>query len=55
MIVDMKSLSKEELIEMNKRAIDQITKLVEEKQVLEEAIKKACLENNIQYIRGLVK
>lgn len=55
MIVEMKNLSKEDLIDINKKAIAQISKLVEEKQVLEDAIKKACFENNIQYVRGLVK
>lgn len=46
MIVDMSRLSKEELIEMNKRAIVQITKLVEERQKLENQISKLVDENN---------
>lgn len=45
MIVDMSRLSKEELIEMNKRAIVQIAKLVEEKQKLEKQISKLADEN----------
>ena len=46
MIIDMDKLSKEGLIEMNKRAIVQITKLIEEKQKLENQISKLVDENN---------
>lgn len=54
MIMNLEDFSKEELIKMNKRAIEQITELIDENQKLKKAIKKACFENNIQYIRGLV-
>ena len=46
MIVNLKDLSHEELVEMNKRAIVQITKLIEEKQKLEKQISKLVDENN---------
>ena len=46
MIIKLEDLSHEELIEMNKRAIVQITKLVEEKQKLEKQISKLVDENN---------
>lgn len=46
MIVDMIKLSKEELIDINKRSIDQISKLIEEKQKLEKQISKLVDENN---------
>ena len=45
MIVNLKDLSHEELVEMNKRAIVQITKLIEEKQKLEKQISKLVDEN----------
>lgn len=46
MIVDMSKLSRDELIEMNKKAIAQISKLVEEKQKLENQISRLVDENN---------
>lgn len=46
MIVDMSKLSRDELLEMNKKAIVQITKLIEEKQKLENQISKLVDENN---------
>lgn len=55
MILEIKDLSENEAKEYLERAVEQISKLVEEKQRLEKAIEKACIENNIQYIRGLVK
>lgn len=45
MIIKLEDLSHEELIEMNKRAIVQITKLVEEKQKLEKQISQLVDEN----------
>lgn len=54
MIVDLKDLSKEELIEMNKKAIENITELIDENQKLKKAIFKADINNNIEYVRGLV-
>ena len=45
MIIDMSKLSRDELIEMNKRSIVQIAKLVEEKQKLENQISKLVDEN----------
>lgn len=47
MIIKLEDLSHEELIEMNKRAIVQITKLVEEKQKLEKQISELVDENKI--------
>lgn len=46
MIIKLEDLSHEELIGMNKRAIVQITKLVEEKQKLEKQISRLVDENN---------
>ena len=46
MIIDMDKLSKEDLIEMNKRSIVQITKLIEDQQKLENQISKLVDENN---------
>lgn len=46
MIIKLEDLSHGELTEMNKRAIVQITKLVEEKQKLEKQISKLVDENN---------
>ena len=46
MVVKLEDLSREELVEMNKRAIVQITKLVEEKQKLENQISRLVDENN---------
>lgn len=46
MIIDMSKLSRDELIEMNKKAIVQITKLIEEKQKLEKQLSKLVDENN---------
>lgn len=46
MIIKLEDLSHEELIEMNKKAIVQITKLIEEKQKLENQISRLVDENN---------
>lgn len=45
MIIKLEDLSHEDSVEMNKRAIMQITKLVEEKQKLEKQISKLVDEN----------
>lgn len=45
MIIKLEDLSHEDLVEMGKRSIVQITKLVEEKQKLEKQISKLVDEN----------
>lgn len=55
MIVDLEDMSKEDLVFVAKQAIEQIRQLSDDKERLRKAIKKACEENNIKYIRGLVR
>lgn len=45
MIIKLEDLSHEDLVEMGKRSIVQITKLIEEKQKLEKQISKLVDEN----------
>lgn len=54
MIMNLEDFSKEELIKMNKKAIEKITELIDENQKLKKAIFRADINNNIEYVRGLV-
>lgn len=52
---DLKSFKKEELIKLCIMMAERLEQLSEDNTIFRQAINKACIENNIKYIRGLVR